>query len=203
MIARTAGAHRKYYYRRFQDSWTPWEEIKLNIEDNPVVPYVWNGRLMLFWLQIHHKPHTDASNPGPNLPHSQKSLAEMGLGELGDSVGQAAKTQTQEQVSAILCFSEYYNGKWQPAKTSDTATPVDLGVMHAGTFQRSAVVLRPWTAVDPSDTSLYVQVTSSDNFPSGLWGKPTQLTPDLSYYYYMWTMGAGFVLHNTHSAPLR
>ena len=41
VIARTAGAHRKYYYRRLQNgAWTPWEEIKLTIEDNPVVPYV-------------------------------------------------------------------------------------------------------------------------------------------------------------------
>src|SRR5205814_1835502 len=32
VVARTAGAHRKYYYRRMQDSsWLPWEQIKLEI----------------------------------------------------------------------------------------------------------------------------------------------------------------------------
>src|SRR6266496_1635748 len=42
VIARTAGAHRKYYYRRFEDGyWTPWEQIKLDIEDNPAIPLVW------------------------------------------------------------------------------------------------------------------------------------------------------------------
>ena len=58
-----AGAHRKYYYRRLQDgAWTPWEEIKLSIEDNPVIPYVWNGRLLLFWLQLQHKPAISPAN---------------------------------------------------------------------------------------------------------------------------------------------
>jgi hypothetical protein len=92
-----------------------------------------------------------------------------------------------------------------------------------GTFQRSAVVLRPWTAVDPSDTSLYVQVTSCDNFPSGLWATwpifttfsagltnvasvqafTSIVTHPIVVFSYDWTKSAGFVLHNTHSAPLR
>src|SRR5205085_4801016 len=53
VVARTAGAHRKYYYRRCEYGyWTPWEQIKLEIEDNPVIPVVWNDRLFLFWLKI-------------------------------------------------------------------------------------------------------------------------------------------------------
>ena len=52
VVARTAGAHRKYYYRRHEFGyWTPWEQIKLDIEDNPVMPVVWNDRLLLFWLR--------------------------------------------------------------------------------------------------------------------------------------------------------
>ena len=53
VVARTAGAHRKYYYRRREYGyWTPWEQIKLDIEDNPVIPVVWKDRLFLFWLKI-------------------------------------------------------------------------------------------------------------------------------------------------------
>ena len=53
VVARTAGAHRKYYYRRHEYGyWTPWEQIKLDIEDNPVIPVVWKDRLLLFWLRI-------------------------------------------------------------------------------------------------------------------------------------------------------
>ena len=52
VVARTAGAHRKYYYRRHEYGyWMPWEQIQLDIEDNPVIPVVWNDRLLLFWLR--------------------------------------------------------------------------------------------------------------------------------------------------------
>ena len=30
-------------------------------------------------------------------------------------------------MQAVLCWSEYYNGKWQPAKTSDVDRPTLLG----------------------------------------------------------------------------
>ncbi len=53
VVARTAGAHRKYYFRQLQDgAWTPWTEVKIDCEDMPVTPIVWNGRLFLFWLKI-------------------------------------------------------------------------------------------------------------------------------------------------------
>ena len=31
---------------------TAWEQIKLDIEDNPVIPVVWKERLLLIWLRI-------------------------------------------------------------------------------------------------------------------------------------------------------
>ena len=54
VIARTAGARRTYYYRRHEGGtdWMPWEKIDLNIEDNPVLPVVWRGRLFLFWVSV-------------------------------------------------------------------------------------------------------------------------------------------------------
>ena len=53
MVARTAGAHRKYYFRELTaGSWTPWTEVKIDCEDMPITPIVWNGRLFLFWLKV-------------------------------------------------------------------------------------------------------------------------------------------------------
>ena len=53
VVARTAGASRKHFYRRREGgSWTPWEHIKLDIEDTPVIPVVWRDRLFLFWLKV-------------------------------------------------------------------------------------------------------------------------------------------------------
>ena len=48
-------------------------------------------------------------------------------------------------VQAVLCWSEYYNGKWQPTKTSDVNKPVTLATFFlAGTyaFDRSELILR-------------------------------------------------------------
>ena len=53
-----------FYRRHGKYGWTPWEQITLDIEDNPVIPVVWNGRLLLFWLRIlqqapFHTPPTE------------------------------------------------------------------------------------------------------------------------------------------------
>src|SRR5262249_14570938 len=114
VIARTAGAHRKYYYRRYEFGyWTPWNQIKLDIEDNPIIPVVWKDRLLLFWLRILKK--------GPNGPirlPAGKPLNELTTNDLPSPADAAPY--------AVLCWSEYYNGKWQPAKTSDLARPTSL-----------------------------------------------------------------------------
>src|SRR5437899_7531176 len=45
VVGRSPGGSRKYFYRRYEYGyWTPWEQIKLDIEDNPVTPVVWNDR---------------------------------------------------------------------------------------------------------------------------------------------------------------
>ena len=115
VVARTAGANRKYYYRRREGiSWTPWEQIKLDIEDNPVIPLVWKGRLFLFWLRILKQvPFTKPNLPSKNLTEvSPASLVPEEVGEI--------------TIQAVLCWSEYYNGKWQPTKTSDVNSPTTL-----------------------------------------------------------------------------
>ena len=131
VIARTAGAHRKYYYRRYEYGyWTPWEEIKLDIEDNPVAPVVWNGRLLLFWLRILKQPAPEFrktfNGPGP--------LMALNTSDINLDPPQMA-------VQAVLCWSEYYNGKWQPTKTSDVDHPAELGSFVTMGFSRSFVDL--------------------------------------------------------------
>lgn len=131
VIAR--GGDKKFYYRRFDGSWSPWEHIKLDIEDTPVIPVVWKGehgsRLLLFWLTILKKAKTDPSSSsssdvqGPSRP---KSLAECTVSEIKDSSKRDAGTNAQVTVQAVLCWSEYYNGKWQPTKTSDINQPVTV-----------------------------------------------------------------------------
>jgi hypothetical protein len=200
VIARTGGAHRKYYYRRLQGgAWTPWEEVNLPIEDNPVVPYVWNDRLLLFWVQVHHQPGSMSANSS-NLPQDSTPIANASLTTVSNAIGVSSPGLANDQVGVVLNFSEYYNGQWQPVKTSDVSKPLVLSQFPPGQFDRSTLFIRPWTAADPADESLYVQVTN-DALATAVWGSSASsgsFGGGLG-----WDQTSGFVLHNTHSAPVR
>jgi hypothetical protein len=196
VIARTGGAHRKYYYRRLQGgAWTAWEEVNLPIEDNPVVPYVWNDRLLLFWLQVHHQPGSMSANSS-NLPQDPTHIADATLTTVSNAMAASSPGLANDQVAVVLNFSEYYNGQWQPVKTSDVSNPLVLSQFAPGQFDRSTLFIRPWAAEDAADESLYVQVTD-DALPTAIWGS-SAAAGGLS-----WDESSGFVLHNTHSAPVR
>jgi len=140
IIARTSGANRKYYYRRREDSyWTPWEQVNLDIEDNPVMPYVWNGRLLLFWLRIMKQTPIDPN--GFSTTSTQTGgIGGLSLSQLKSDAQVMAKSNTKVSAYAVLCWSEYYNGKWQPTKTSDLNRPIFLSEYDAagpGAFDQS------------------------------------------------------------------
>lgn len=153
VVARTTGTKRKYYYRRREYRyWTPWEEVKLDIEDNPVIPVVWKGRLFLFWLRIKQ------AQPAPQKP--TKSSKEEKLANLTKSELTANKIKTP--VQAILCWSEYYNGKWQPANTSDVNKAAMLGNFAIDDFDRSKLML---SAYEESNTlRIYIRGEGESSF---------------------------------------
>jgi Neuraminidase-like domain/Salmonella virulence plasmid 28.1kDa A protein len=140
VVARTAGANRKYFYRRREfGNWTPWDQIKLDIEDNPVIPVVWRDRLFLFWLRIITQTPlntTTTANSFSNIgTNSDNSAGSPGTGNsLDNSILDEAQKRANKNaenirvsVKAVLCWSEYYNGKWQGTKTSDINKPASLG----------------------------------------------------------------------------
>ena len=74
VVARTAGAHRKHYFRELQSgSWTPWQEVKIDCEDMPLTPIVWNGRLFLFWLRIRERTIVAARDRQDDEEHDHRS----------------------------------------------------------------------------------------------------------------------------------
>jgi hypothetical protein len=167
VIARSTGAHRKYYYRRREFGyWTPWEQVKLDIDDNPVIPVIWNNRLLLFWLRIMKRGPDTAQAPAADPPQELVKLQTSDL-PTGDP---------PVIVGVILCWSEYYNGKWQGVKTSDVHNPANLGAFSA----------QGQNAFDRSQLSLWV-------FQDGetLW----------AFARYAST-STGFHLYNTHSLPV-
>jgi hypothetical protein len=179
VVARTAGANRKYYYRRREHgSWTPWEQIRLDIEDNPVSPVVWKGRLLLFWLRILKETPVDptrmSSSAGTNGSSDEEPIAEQTPSEVKQTAQADAETNTKVTVQAVLCWSEYYNGKWQPTKTSDVNRPASLGQYPPDDFARTT--LRLVIFEEKSLGTLRVRITG-----------------DLS--------NSTFRLYNTHSLP--
>ena len=198
VIARTAGAHRKHFFRQLVNgSWTPWEEVKVECEDMPLTPIVWdvpdgsggfNQRLFLFWLKI-FKQQQAAPAIGAIKP-SQAISAWQDTDVTGYATS-AASSAGQVNITAVLCWSEFYNGKWQSAKTSDPNRPASITwKTSAGdnSFEqnrnRFRLVVQPYREYVPSDC--LVLAILAPNQGAG---------PDLPF-------GNGFVLHNTHSLPM-
>lgn len=134
VVARTAGANRKYFYRRREYGyWTPWEKVSLDIDDNPVLPVVWKNRLFLFWLKLVQETR---QNPPPET--TAKKLADVKPEQVFPNVA------PKLVVKAILNWSEFLGGKWQPARTSDPAKPLSLGTFDlsgSNAFDRSKLRL--------------------------------------------------------------
>jgi hypothetical protein len=218
VVARTAGANRKYFYRRREFSnWTPWEQIKLDIEDNPVIPVVWNDRLFLFWLRIIKQAplgnettttslsrrkndednrdndgfdednNVDNNNNGSSSNSVDNNNNGGSSNSINNSILDEAQTRADKNakkirvsVQAVLCWSEYYNGKWQGTKTSDIDKPTSLGVFHTtGTdsFNRSKLKLSILEESNSNTLRIYIFGASIKS--------------------------SSFLLYNTHSLPIR
>ena len=181
VVARTAGANRKYYYRRRDGAngpWTPWEQIKLDIEDNPVTPVVWKDRLFLFWLRILKEAPVDGQIPQVDEPPTKngevKSLVDYTANELKtDAQFTAQQSAAKVTIKAVLCWSEYYNGKWQAPKTSDINRAATYAAVGNYGFDRA----RLWLKVRKD------------------WQDPEALRVFVGN-------GTSFLLYNTHSLPV-
>jgi hypothetical protein len=173
VVARTPGAHRKYYYRRFEfGCWTPWEQIKLDIQDNPVIPVVWRDRLLLFWLRLLKKG-----------PDSSKKPA--GGGHLTDLTTSDLPDDPQVKLQAVLSWSEYYNGKWQAAKTSDINAPADLHESRLGSL------------ITPD--RLRATIHAKDQVKDA----PLRIDfSDRAFFNFDTATPVAFLVHNTHSLPV-
>ena len=131
-MARTKGAHRKHFFREFTNGvWGPWTQMMIDPEDMPVTPIVWNGRLLCCWLKAVKQtqgsapqisPTSTSTGTGTSTP---TTLANLTVSDLNTFVSNSTAAAASGSVTAqvALCWAEYYNGKWQPAKTSDVSLP--------------------------------------------------------------------------------
>jgi hypothetical protein len=204
VVARTAGAHRKYYFRQLQDgSWTPWTQVMIDCEDKPITPIVWNGRKFLFWLKAVKQGQAPQSRI-TTTTGSTTTLGGLQVSDLNTSVTNAKFSATTGSVAAhaMLCWTEYYNGKWQPTKTSDVNLPTFIGNFDPtgpGSFEayrdRIRIIPAQFTGTNPNlqeggPSSRYYFSIPGDALILAITGTPEG-------------QNCGFILHNTHSLPIR
>jgi Neuraminidase-like domain/Repeat of unknown function (DUF5648)/Salmonella virulence plasmid 28.1kDa A protein len=167
LVARSSGARRAYFYRRREGVfWTPWEPVKLEIEDDPVQPVVWNDRLFLFWLRITQKSPVDPTKMGTGTtPDAQGALGAVTVGALKEDARTAAEN-SRVVVEALLCWSEYVNGAWQPAKHSDPLRPTRLTELSPGAPPYDRTKTKFWPVHHEGNLVLFVQSPDSGDLTS-------------------------------------
>jgi hypothetical protein len=118
VVGRTFGAKRSYFHRTLDTTWLPWEPVNVDIQDDPVMPVIWKGRFLLFWLRVSKEPDRRQQGPFAGSPQQSK-LVDLRVDQF--------QLQTTATLTVSLFWSEYYNGRWQSPRTSDPDRPIDLG----------------------------------------------------------------------------
>ncbi len=64
VLARTKEHPSTYYYRKQKDKiWTAWQKVDVDIKGDHAVPYVYNNRVHIFWLEVLEKPQKQEKLP--------------------------------------------------------------------------------------------------------------------------------------------
>jgi hypothetical protein len=179
VIARTSGATNLYYYRYFDGAaWAPWQRIPLVIEGDPVLPVVWNNRLLLFWLGVVKQSNTDNGASFGTGTNASEPITSANLGDLKGALTPDSSVGLTK-VYFNLHWSEFYNGKWQPAKSSDPNTPMFFGLFFStGPYAFDRTLLQLTAYPDAAQNRLYLSIFGDGAGP------------------------AAFTFYNTHSAPI-
>jgi hypothetical protein len=151
VIGKTPGSMNKFFYRRKElGVWTPWEPIGMEIDGEPLLPVVWNGRLFLFWLNVMVEGEIKAKEVEVKdvvaeiecIVNYMRTIESSGLHEtpFGEKIINNQKEQLGKlekkrfktvernyaKFSVALSWSEYHKGKWQAVHNSDLSNPIFL-----------------------------------------------------------------------------
>jgi hypothetical protein len=123
VIGRNHGKPQKYFYRTYSNGiWNGWIPLTLDIEGDHVVAVIWRGRLTIFWLTFVPSSALQSSQPDSD---ATTKLTDLTLGNVS-SLTSFIKPRKTVQIQ--LNWSEYYQGKWTPRKSSDINrfTPIQV-----------------------------------------------------------------------------
>jgi hypothetical protein len=114
------------------------------------------------------------------------------------TTGSGQQKKSNVTVSAVLCWSEFYNGKWQPQKSSDVNRPALLGVGYDTEGDGSFDVIRNLIQIVPTRVAQSFEAY-------GLKGTVQNTLPQDALILAInppSALGGGFVFFNTHSLPV-
>lgn len=147
LFGRTATSPYKYYYRRFEGGfWTPWAKVDLDIPSDPVLPVYWKGKLMLFWTTVVVRADEKGSLPqqsGKDTPSKMNN---------------ADFNKPPKMIADItLCWSDYFNGKWQAKKSTAQSFPFPSDKMSSD-FSSKNILLLSQVSTEPADVAGALQI---------------------------------------------
>ena len=131
VIGRHHGKPAKYFYRTYSNGiWNGWIPVTTDIEGDHIVAVIWRGRLNLFWLTfvVQGTPTAASSSPATNTDGTSgtNKLTDLSFNDLSNILVTVGAPQKTVQVQ--LNWSEYYQAKWSPRKSSDINRFIPISV---------------------------------------------------------------------------
>jgi hypothetical protein len=186
VFARTKGGDPLvYYYRQFQQeqTWTPWTEVTVKINDEHLVAFTRNGRLSIAWLQMQLETEQNQGQqypPSTTLPAQQRWNIQLAVSEcdLAGNWGAPSLSKTPLYVPS----SGYADGTSLPPTTDFHIFSWDLG----DAVGQAISVTLTWNTANPGfDSTVGGSALYVGSFSLGGCAGYPQPNPASSYHQYL------------------
>ncbi len=126
-IARTYSNPHTYYYRKYNEGeWLPWQKIDLDIQSDHLMPYMYNGKLYLFWLTFQKKKSWVKKDAVQYSPSKLFLNNVSDTAALPEDASSSASYASQYVMEITLNWSEYKNGTWLQYKSGKDTMKIKL-----------------------------------------------------------------------------
>jgi hypothetical protein len=187
VFARTKGGDPLvYYYRQFQQeqTWTPWTEVTVKINDEHLVAFTRNGRLSIAWLQMQLETEQNQGQqypPSTTLPAQQRWNIQLSVSEL-DLAGSWGAPSMSKSPLYFPSSGEYVDATFLPPATDFHIFSWDLG----DAVGQAISVTLTWNTVIPTlDTTVGGSALYIGSFSLGGCAGYPQPNPVSSYHQYL------------------
>ena len=136
VIARTLTTPYAYFYRTLDNvaySWSPWEQINVDIDGETIVPVIWNRRLFLFW-----PIYTEVTDPTTQNTQSSQSIVTQ-PSSAGTTTSVPPTQPSTKTLNIQLAYSEYKNGAWTPKQVTAESLAPSLYQTYSWTLDQEHV----------------------------------------------------------------